>query len=109
MSLIEAAEIDGASNWRIFTQIILPLLAPIIAFVAVVTIISSFQVFDLIYLMTQGGPSNSTNVLVYLLYQNAFEYFDIGQASAIAYLLFVIIFVLTLAQWKLKSKWVNED
>ena len=108
-SLFESAKIDGASPAKIFFNITIPQLSPIIFFVMIITTISSFQVFDLIYLMTQGGPSNSTNVLVYLLYQNAFEYFDIGQASAIAYLLFVIIFVLTLAQWKLKSKWVNED
>ena len=107
--MINSKLVDGANKIQTFFKITLPLLSPVIFFVLIITTISSFQVFDLIYLMTQGGPSNSTNVLVYLLYQNAFEYFDIGQASAIAYLLFVIIFVLTLAQWKLKSKWVNED
>ena len=59
--------------------------------------------------MTQGGPLDSTNVLVYKLYQSAFEYFNIGEASAIAYILFVIIFLLTIIQWVFKSKWVNED
>lgn len=108
-SLYEAAKIDGAGEFRIFTQITIPQLSPTIFFVIVITTISSFQVFDLIYLMTQGGPLDSTNVLVYWLYQSAFEYFDIGQASAIAYVLFVIIFVLTIIQWKIKGKWVNED
>ena len=56
--------------------------------------------------MTQGGPDNSTNILVYWLYKNAFEFFNIGQASAIAYVLFVIILVLTIIQWKLRKKWV---
>lgn len=108
-SLYEAAKIDGASAFKTFLQITLPQLSPTIFFVTIITTISSFQVFDLIYLMTQGGPLNSTNVLVYWLYQSAFEYFDIGQASAIAYVLFVIIFVLTIIQWKVKHKWVNED
>jgi len=108
-SLYEAAKIDGADELKTFAQITVPQLSPTIFFVTIITTISSFQVFDLIYLMTQGGPLNSTNVLVYSLYQSAFEYFDIGQASAIAYVLFVIIFVLTIIQWKVKKKWVNED
>ena len=57
--------------------------------------------------MTQGGPNNSTNVLVYWLYKNAFEFFNIGKASAVAYVLFIIIFVLTMIQWNLRKKWVN--
>ncbi len=108
-SLYEAAKIDGAGAFRTFKNITVPQLSPTIFFVMIITTISSFQVFDLIYLMTRGGPLDSTNVLVYWLYQNAFEYFNIGQASAIAYVLFVIIFVLTILQWKTKNKWVNED
>ena len=108
-SLYEAAKIDGASSVKTFFSITIPQLSPTIFFVMIITTISSFQVFDLIYLMTQGGPLDSTNVLVYKLYQSAFEHFNIGEASAIAYVLFVIIFVLTIAQWKLKEKWVNED
>ena len=106
----EAADIDGAGKVRIFFNITLPLLSSTIFFVLLITTISSFQVFDLIYLMTQGGPENSTNVLVYWLYKNAFEFFNIGKASAIAYVLFVFIFFLTIIQWKLRKKWViNED
>ena len=108
-SLFEASKIDGANEIQTFFKITLPQLSPTIFFVIIITTISSFQVFDLIYLMTQGGPLNSTNVLVYKLYQSAFEYFDIGQASSIAYVLFVIIFILTAIQWKIKTKWVNED
>lgn len=107
--LYEAAKIDGADAIKIFWRITVPQLSPVIFFVIIITTISSFQIFDLIYLMTQGGPLNSTNVLVYWLYQSAFEYFNIGQASAIAYVLFVIIFILTALQWKVKNKWVNED
>ncbi len=108
-SIYEAAKIDGAGPIKTFWKITVPQLSPTIFFVCIITTISSFQVFDLIYLMTQGGPLNSTNILVYWLYQCAFEYFDIGRASAIAYVLFIIIFILTLLQWKIKSKWVNED
>ena len=106
----EAADIDGANKMRTFLNITVPLLSSTIFFVLLVTTISSFQVFDLIYLMTQGGPENSTNVLVYWLYKNAFEFFNVGKASAIAYVLFIFIFVLTIIQWKLRKKWVvNEN
>lgn len=108
-NLYEAAKIDGASSIKSFFSITIPQLSPTIFFVIIITTISSFQVFDLIYLMTQGGPMESTNVLVYKLYQSAFEHFNIGEASAIAYVLFVIIFILTIIQWNFKSKWVNED
>ena len=105
----EAAKIDGASPIQTFQKITLPLLSPTILFVLLITTISSFQVFDLIYLMTQGGPNNSTNVLVYWLYKNAFEFFNIGKASAIAYILFCIIFILTIIQWKSRKKWVINE
>lgn len=108
-NLYEAAKIDGATQIKIFLNIIIPQLSPTIFFVIIITTISSFQVFDLIYLMTQGGPLDTTNVLVHKLYQSAFEHFNIGEASAIAYILFIIIFILTILQWILKSKWVNED
>lgn len=103
-SLFEAARIDGANDFDTFRFVMVPLLSPTIFFVVVITCISSFQVFDLIYMMTQGGPMDSTNVLVYAVYKNAFEYFKIGHASAIAYILFAIILVLTLIQWKLRKK-----
>lgn len=103
-SLFEAAKIDGANPIQTFLHVTIPLLSPTIFFVIIITTITSFQVFDLIYLMTQGGPLDSTNVLVYAIYKNAFEYFNIGKASAIAYVLFVIILVLTLIQWALRKK-----
>lgn len=108
-SLFEAAKIDGANSLDTFRFVTVPLLSPTIFFVVVITCISSFQIFDLIYLMTQGGPSDSTNVLVYAIYKNAFEYFRIGQASAIAYVLFIIILALTLIQWKLRKKLVYNE
>ncbi len=108
-SMFEAAKIDGASPFQTFKNVTVPLLSPSIFFVVIITAISSFQVFDLIYLMTQGGPFESTNVLVYAIYKNAFEYFNIGKASAIAYVLFVIILVLTLIQWNLRKKLVYNE
>lgn len=107
--VLEAAKIDGANSWQMFKNVTVPLLSPTIFFVIVITSISSFQVFDLIYVMTQGGPDNSTMVLVYSIYKYAFEYFDVGKASAIAYILFAIIFVLVLCQWKLRKKMVYNE
>ena len=108
-SLFEAAKIDGADAFQTFKNVTIPLLSPTIFFVVIITAISSFQIFDLIYLMTQGGPLDSTNVIVYAIYKNAFEYFNIGKASAMAYVLFVIILILTLIQWNLRKKLVYNE
>lgn len=108
-SMFEAAKIDGANAFQTFKNVTVPLLSPTIFFVVIITAISSFQIFDLIYLMTQGGPLDSTNVLVYAIYKNAFEYFNVGKASAIAYVLFLLIFVLTLCQWNLRKKLVYNE
>lgn len=105
-NVYESAKIDGASPIQTFCKITLPLLSPTIFFVTIITTISSFQVFDLIYLMTQGGPMDSTNVLVYWIYKNAFEFFNIGNASAGAYILFLIILTLTSLQWYFRKNWV---
>ena len=102
-NLFEAAKIDGSGAWQTFKEITLPLLKPTTYFVTLVTAISSFQVFDLIYVMTEGGPNNSTNVVVYSIYKYAFEYFDIGKSCALAYILFVIIFILAMLQRKVKK------
>lgn len=108
--VLEASKIDGATQLQTFRHVTIPLLSSTIFFVIVITSIGSFQVFDLIYMMTQGGPENSTMVLVYSIYKYAFEYFEIGKASAIAYVLFAIIFVLVFCQWKLRKKIVyNEE
>ncbi len=101
--LFEASKIDGANSYQTFKNITIPLLSPTIFFVVIITAISSFQVFDLIFIMTQGGPLDSTNVIVYSIYKNAFEYFNIGKASALAYVLFAIIFILTLFQWNIRK------
>ena len=94
----EAARIDGASPWTIFWSITVPLLMPTIFFVTTISIIASFQVFNLIYVMTGGGPGNSTKVYVFYLWENGFSFFKMGYASALAYVLFVIILAITLIQ-----------
>jgi multiple sugar transport system permease protein len=90
-NLLDAARLDGARALDRFVSIIAPLLQPTTYFIAVVAIIQSFQVFDFVNLLTQGGPSNSTNVLVYFIYQNGFEYLDLGMAAAIAVVLFGLV------------------
>lgn len=99
-SVYEASKIDGATPRQTFFYITIPLLKPTIYFVTTVTAISSFQIFDLIYVMTQGGPNDSTNVIVYSIYKYAFEYFDIGKSCALAYILFAIILILAIFQKK---------
>ena len=95
---------DGASNWRVFWNIKLPLLAPALLFVSVITLIGSLKVFDHIMLMTAGGPGNSTMVLVYYIYYQAFQFFQTGYASALAVVLFVVTLGLTVLQWVLRKE-----
>lgn len=102
----EAAEIDGAGWWVKFKNVTIPLLSPTTFFVVVMSIINSFQVFDQIYIMTAGGPARSTSVLVHYLYQNAFEYFKMGYASTIAYVLFFLVFIVTMIQLRHSKSWV---
>ena len=96
----EAAEIDGAGAWSKFWKITLPLLSPTTLFILVLSIIGSFQVFDLVWVLTHGGPLGSTKVIVFYLYEQAFQFFDMGYASAIAYVLFAVLFILTMLQFR---------
>ena len=104
--LYEAAKVDGARAGRRFRSITLPLLTPQIFFVLVTQFITSFQVFALIFVMTAGGPGNATNVYIYYLYQNAFTFGKLGYASAMAWILFLIIGLVTFLQLKLQKRWV---
>jgi multiple sugar transport system permease protein len=100
----EAAHVDGATRWQVFRKITLPLLAPTLLFVTVITVIGSLKVFDHIMLMTAGGPANATMVLVYYIYYQAFQFFETGYASALAVILFVIALGLTIGQWLLRGR-----
>ena len=105
----EAAQIDGASRWNKFSKITLPLISPTIFLLIVVNVINGFQVFESIFIMTEGGPAGATRVPVEQVYRNAFTYFNMGYASAISWILFIIIFIATVTQFKLQKKWVNYD
>ncbi|MFN8632393.1 MAG: sugar ABC transporter permease [Chloroflexota bacterium] len=105
-SLYEAAQIDGGGGWAQFRHVTLPLISPVVLFNLVMGIIFSFQVFTSAFLITQGGPANTTLFTVLYLYQVAFEQFKVGYASAIAWVLFGVILVFTLVQWKLADRWV---
>jgi multiple sugar transport system permease protein len=103
--LLEAAAIDGAGPWRTFRRITLPLLSPASLFLAVWLTINAMQLFDEVYLSTQGGPLNATTVLVYYLYNQAFVDFNFGYASAIAYFLFLVIIVVTVIQFRVARRY----
>jgi multiple sugar transport system permease protein len=107
--LMEAAEIDGANTVQRFFRITLPLLSPTTFMLIVLSIIGGFQVFEYSYVMTRGGPLYSTLTLVLLVYQRAFETFEMGYASALAYILFAILLVLTVIQFRMQKRWVNYD
>ncbi len=106
-TLYEAAQIDGASKVRAFFSITLPILSPTTYFVLIMSVIVSFQVFEQIAVTTQGGPLNSSLVLVYFIYQKAFKFLEVGYASSAAFILFAIVIVLTGFQVKLLGKRVH--
>ncbi len=99
--LYEAARLEGAGEWTMFRRITLPLLRPVLAFVLVTSLIGSFQVFDVIAVATAGGPSNSTRVILWYIYENAFKFNKMGYASAISVVLFVTLILVTLLQMRL--------
>lgn len=105
--LYEAAELDGAGPISKFFNITVPMLSPILFFTTIIGVINSFKVFDLIYVLTGGGPGRSTHVLVYDIYNTAFKQFEYGYASAMAYVLFLLILVISIIQFRGQKKWVN--
>ncbi len=107
--LYEAAKIDGASPWQRFRDITLPMLSPTTFFVVVISIIGSFQVFDQALVMTAGGPGTATTTLVLYIYEQGFQSFHMGYASAIALILFMVIFGFTAFQFRVQRRWVTYD
>ena len=105
-TLYEAAAIDGASGWRRFRHVTLPMLTPVIFFNLVIGVIGSFQVFTNVFVMTQGGPGTASLMLVLYVYRHAFQNFKMGYASTLAWLLFCIVLVLTVIQFRLSRRWV---
>lgn len=104
--LQEAAEIDGANTWRRFVTVTIPIISPIILFNMIIGIIGSFQVFTAVFIMTEGGPQDSTLFMVLYLYQNAFEHFRMGYAASLAWVLFLIILIFTAIQFFFANRWV---
>ncbi|MFF3707634.1 carbohydrate ABC transporter permease [Streptomyces phaeochromogenes] len=99
--MYEAAKVDGASEWRMFWRITMPLLRPVLAVVLIMTVIGSFQVFDTVAVTTAGGPANATNVLQYYIYGAAFGRFQFGYASAMSVALLVVLSAITFVQYRL--------
>ncbi len=104
--LQEAAEIDGANTWRRFVNVTIPIISPIILFNMIISIIGSFQVFTAVFIMTDGGPQDSTLFMVLYLYRNAFELFKMGYAASLAWVLFLIIMTFTAIQFFFANRWV---
>ncbi|MCL2069151.1 MAG: sugar ABC transporter permease [Oscillospiraceae bacterium] len=107
--MYEAARIDGANSWQCFRFVTWPMLSPTTFMVAVLSFIWSFQVFDIINVTTEGGPGRATSVIVFRIYREAFREWRMGYASAMAYVLFTIIFIFTLIQWQGQKRWVSDD
>ncbi|WP_338788658.1 sugar ABC transporter permease [Metabacillus sp. FJAT-53654] len=105
--LYEAADMDGANSWVKFRRITFPMVSPTSFFLLITGIISTFKVFDLIAVLTKGGPIHSTSMIVWHLYDTAFVNLDIGYSSAMAVILFLIVFIITIFQWIGQKKWVN--
>jgi len=104
---LDAARVDGANQWQRFWRVTFPLLRPVTLFVLVTGVITSFQVFTLIYVLTDGGPLHATDVLVYRIYQMAWEFLQFGDASALALILFALLFGATWLQFRLLGKRVD--
>lgn len=104
--LYEAADLDGASPWRKFRAVTLPLLSPTTFFVVVMSVINSFQVFEQTYVMTKGGPAFATTTAVMYIYSKAFKFQQVGYASALSWALFVLILAVTLVQLGVQKRWV---
>lgn len=108
-SVIEASRIDGAGAVARFFQVVFPMLSPTIFFCTIMTVIGAFKVFAQPYALTEGGPGNSTNTLVLNLYRNGFSFDKLGYASSIAWVLFVLVMLVTAIQFSQQKRWVTYD
>jgi multiple sugar transport system permease protein len=106
-SLYEAARVDGANAWDRFWRITLPLLSPSLFFVTVINFIGAFQIFEPMFLMTQGRPGISTKSMVQYVYETAFRNFDVGYGAVLAIVVFAVVLVVTGLQFKLFRRWVH--
>lgn len=107
--LYESAAMDGAGGWQKLWHITLPMITPTTFFILTMSIIFSFLSFDQVYVLTQGGPAQSTTTIIYYLFQEGFQFFDIGRAGATAMVLFVFLLLITFLQFKGESRWVHHQ
>lgn len=108
-NLYEAASIDGAGRWQRFWYVTVPLLTPTTFFIIIVSVIGSLQVFDAVLVLTEGGPANATRTIVFHIWQQAFAFLQMGYAAAVAWVLFFMIFLVTVLQWRLQKRWVHYE
>src|SRR5690606_5760179 len=106
-ALLEAAAIDGANGWQRFWHVTFPAISPVTYFLVVVGVMGAIKTFDLVAVMTGGGPAGASNMYVYQIYREAFDYLRMGMASALAVIMFVLILALTYFQAMLKRRWVS--
>lgn len=108
-SVLEAARIDGTNAWKRFWKVVFPMLSPSLFFCTIMTVIGAFKVFTQPYMLTKGGPGDATNTLVLYLYRSGFSYDQLGFASALAWVLFVIVMLVTALQFVGQKHWVEYD
>jgi multiple sugar transport system permease protein len=107
--LLEAAQVDGASKWRVFWRITIPMISPAIFFNFVIGVIFSFQVFTPAFIMTSGGPLQSTTFWVFYIFQQAFAFFNLGYAAALSFLLLIFVLILTLLEFRYFRRFVHYE
>jgi multiple sugar transport system permease protein/sn-glycerol 3-phosphate transport system permease protein len=105
--LYDAAKVDGANPWWRFRSVTIPMLSPIIFFLVITSILNTFQAFDIIRVMTQGGPVNSTNTLIYYVYEQGFVAFNAGRSAAASIVLFALMMIITLIQLRFTERRVH--
>ena len=107
--LYEAAQIDGARPWQLFRWITLPIISPTIFLVLILSLIASLQIFETVLFMTKGGPGDSSTTIALYIYQSAFKYFRMGYATALSWLLALVLIALLVVQWRMQKRWVHYD
>lgn len=106
--LYEASDVDGANSMQKLLYITIPMLRPTTFFIMITLIITTFQVFGTIFMLTQGGPAGSTSMIAYYIYITAFNFYKFGYSSAMSWFLFLMLFLVTLVQWRQQKKWAND-
>lgn len=107
--LYEAARIDGANRWQQFRYVTLPMLTPVTFFVLIISIFEGFRTFEVTFVMTGGGPLHQSATLSYFIYENAFQFFRFGYSSAVAYVLMVLVVIVTIFNFRIRGRWVSQD